>query len=311
MGTTSLRDGDGQVYDAKAILGAAHGYQHSALGPLPQSEFHGGLPTARKLRDLGFAVDEPTVARRNPVWSRDELILALDLYMRHRLAFPDDKHPEVVALSQFLNRLGAAMGTAGGKRFRNANGVAMKLQNFRRFDPTQEGKGLPGGGKGEEEVWAVFAHDAKRLRSAAEGIRATVLVLEDAPEQELEEEGEEAEEGRVLTRLHRTRERDRKIVERRKAKALRDHGSLHCEACGFDFAIRYGKRGNGFIECHHTKPVSTLLPGDKTKLEELVLLCANCHRIVHIRRPWMSIDELKLALQGKTGSAPNLRIKKT
>ena len=74
-----LRDTDGKEYDAKAILGAAHGYQHPNLGPLPQSQFYGGLPTARKLRELGFTVTEPP-ARRNPVWSRDELILALDLH---------------------------------------------------------------------------------------------------------------------------------------------------------------------------------------------------------------------------------------
>jgi len=216
----------------------------------------------------------------------------------------------VVALSQFLNRLAGVVGTTGGERFRNANGVAMKLQNFRRFDPAQEGKGLSGGGKGEEEVWTVFASNPERLRSAAEGIRATVLAFEDAPEPEPDEEGEEAEEGRILTRLHRTRERDRKIVERRKAKALRDHGSLYCEACGFNFATRYGERGNGFIECHHTKPVSALLPGEKTKLEDLALLCANCHRIVHIRRPWMAIEQLKLALQGEAASAPDFRAEK-
>jgi hypothetical protein len=106
------------------------------------------------------------------------------------------------ARARFLNRLAGVMGTAGGERFRNANGVAMKLENFRRFDSAQEGKGLRGGGKGEEEVWAVFAGDAERLRSAAAGIRATVSALEDAPE-EVPEEGEEAEEGEVLTRLHR------------------------------------------------------------------------------------------------------------
>ena len=49
-----LRHEDGQEYDAKAVLGAAHGYQHPTLRPLPQSEFYGGLPTARKLRELGF-----------------------------------------------------------------------------------------------------------------------------------------------------------------------------------------------------------------------------------------------------------------
>lgn len=172
----------------------------------------------------------------------------------------------------------------------------MKLQNFRRFDPSQQGKGLPGGGKGEAEVWEVFASDAERLRSAVAAIRATVLVFEDSPPVQEEDEGEEAEEGKILTRLHRTRERDVRIVKRRKAKAMREHGSLFCEACDFNFITQYGERGSGFIECHHTKPVSALLPGEKTKLEELTLLCANCHRMVHIRRPWMTVAELKQVL---------------
>src|SRR3954468_3222488 len=226
-----LRDGD-REYDAKAILGAAHGYQHPALGPLPYDQFYGGVPTARKLRELGFTVTEPD-HRRNPVWSRDELILALDLYMQLRPSFPDGRHPEVVELSRLLNRLAAVSETVGSAKFRNGNGVAMKLQNFRRLDPSQEGKGLPGGGRGEEEVWAIFADDPERLRSAAAAIRATVAALEDSPDPE-PEDGEEAEEGKVLTRLHRTRERDRRIVERRKAKALRDHGTRRCEACGFN-----------------------------------------------------------------------------
>src|SRR5687768_8614763 len=101
-------------------------------------EVYGGMPTARKLRELGFTVTEPTPTRRNPVWSRDELILALNLYMQHRPTFPDDRHPGVVELSRFLNRLAKVTGTSGGDDFRNANGVAMKLQNFRRFDPAQE-----------------------------------------------------------------------------------------------------------------------------------------------------------------------------
>ena len=117
-----LVDADGQEFDAKAILGAAHAYQHPTLGPLPHSEFHGGLPTAIRLRELGFKVTEPPV-QRNPVWSRDELILALDLYMRHRPSFPDDKHPDVIELSTFLNRL-ATSATTTSDNFRNANGVA-------------------------------------------------------------------------------------------------------------------------------------------------------------------------------------------
>jgi hypothetical protein len=39
------------------------------------------------------------VGRRNPVWSRDELILALDLYMRFRPTLPNKASAEVTELS--------------------------------------------------------------------------------------------------------------------------------------------------------------------------------------------------------------------
>jgi len=88
----------------------------------------------------------------------------------------------------------------------------------------------------------------------------------------------DAAEGRVLTRVHRVRERSRKLVEQAKALALKKHGRLACEACGFEFAEKYGPAGKGIIEVHHTKPVHTLVEGDRTRTEDLALLCANCHR---------------------------------
>lgn len=288
---------DGQNYDAKAILGAAHGYEHPALGPLPQSQFHGGKTTALKLRELGFVVIETTAFVRNPAWNRDELILALDLYIRHRPSFPSGRYPEVIELSQLLNRLAAINMIAGSDKFRNGNGVAMKLQNFRSLDPSQGGKGLPAAGKGDAEVWAHFAGNVEGLRATATAIRATVIAFERTEFGQEPDDGEEAEEGRILTRLHRSRERNRQLVERRKAKALQENGSLRCEACDFDYSARYGDRGAGFIECHHTSPVSTLSPGVKTKLAELALLCANCHRMIHVRRPWMTVEELRTALR--------------
>src|SRR3954466_11556185 len=53
-----LRDGDRED-GAQAILGAAHGHQHPARGHLPYDQFHGGVPTARKLREFGFTVTDP------------------------------------------------------------------------------------------------------------------------------------------------------------------------------------------------------------------------------------------------------------
>jgi len=62
---------------------------------------------------------------------------------------------------------------------------------------------------------------------------------------------------------------------------------------------RYGNRGIGFIECHHTKPVSMLDGKSTTRIEDLALVCSNCHRMIHRTRPWMSVDELRMAIKIK------------
>jgi 5-methylcytosine-specific restriction protein A len=179
----------------------------------------------------------------------------------------------------------------------------MKLMNFRRFDPvfTKAGKvGLSRGGKTEEEVWDDFVHDPVRCHQVAETIRRTVA---SAPDDEVivadlaGDEIEEAEEGRVITAMHRRYERDTRIVQAKKKRALAATGRLTCDACKFDFHSRYGEHGAGFIECHHTQPVHTLKPGEKTKASDLRLLCANCHRMVHAKRPWLSFEQLLAILR--------------
>ena len=51
---------DGNLYDSKAIVGAAHGFQHPDLGPLTSHDFSGGERTVqRQLEKLGFIVTTP------------------------------------------------------------------------------------------------------------------------------------------------------------------------------------------------------------------------------------------------------------
>jgi len=237
----------------------------------------------------------------NPDWTRDELIIALDAYLRHRTHLPGKGSKEIVDLSRTLNRLGEKLfrPEERAETFRNENGVYMKLMNFRRLDPdytTRGRKGLPAGAKAEEEVWAQFAADPERCRQVAEAI---IKSLDDSEveaawlEPDGDEDLQEAAEGRLLTRKHFVRERNRKLVDAKRNQVIKKHGKLACEICEFDFSVRYGERGNGFIECHHTKPVATLSDGHKTHIDELALVCANCHRMIHRRKPWLSTAELK------------------
>ena len=62
-------------------------------------------------------------------------------------------------------------------------------------------------------------------------------------------------------------------------------GNLCCEVCGFDFAARYGELGEGYIE------------EDTTTVDDLVLVCSNCHRMLHRKRPWIGKDELREILK--------------
>lgn len=220
------------------------------------------------------------------------MILALELYFREPSARGRKTHPAVMELSAVLNRLAIHSSYQLDADFRNPNGVGMKLSNFLRFDPEYEGEGLKRGSRLEEEVWNAFAHDRDRLRTVAQAIRSH-MIDEQLDLHEEDEDDEEAEEGRILSKIHKSRERSRKLVAKKKRQILKETGRLECEACGFDFHERYGALGDGFAECHHTKPVSELNPGEKTKVQDLAILCANCHRMVHRQRPWLTVEKLK------------------
>ena len=51
---------DGKEYDSKALLAAAHKFEHPELGPLPNS-FNGGNQTISRLQSLGFTVVQSAV----------------------------------------------------------------------------------------------------------------------------------------------------------------------------------------------------------------------------------------------------------
>lgn len=128
---------------------------------------------------LHFGMKKPA---RNPAWSREELILALDLYLNSDQGPPtSSSDPRILELSRILNLLPMPDGFQDSPRYRNANGVNMKLSNFRRFDPSYIAPGRVGlsrGGKLKEAIWREF-HDRKdALRAAAQQIRASALGLE-------------------------------------------------------------------------------------------------------------------------------------
>jgi 5-methylcytosine-specific restriction enzyme A len=83
-------------------------------------------------------------------------------------------------------------------------------------------------------------------------------------------------------------------------RAIEIHG-LTCMCCGFNFGLKYGNTGEGYIQVHHVKPVSEL---EEAMLidpkEDLAVLCANCHAMIHKDKDdTMSIQELKNRIKVK------------
>jgi 5-methylcytosine-specific restriction enzyme MrcB-like protein len=78
---------------------------------------------------------------------------------------------------------------------------------------------------------------------------------------------------------HRKVERSRTATK----KAKEFHGT-RCQACELSFPERYGGIGQGFIEAHHLKPISSLEEGVAVAYDvaaDFAVLCSNCHRMIH------------------------------
>jgi len=236
-------------------------------------------------------------SNRNPLWTREELILALDLYFRASPLHIKPNNPQVIELSNFLNSASFHPKSNRKRTFRNPTGVYMTLRSFLKWDPTYAGDGLNGGELGME-VWKEFSPNLNHLSETANAIRAAALILIDLGQlQNLPCDDENYSEGGVLYRLHILKERNSRLIKRKKQSVLRSRGKLKCEVCSFDFERFYGAIGTGFAECHHHLPLASSMQARFSRLSDLAIVCANCHRMLHRTKPWMSLNQLATHLK--------------
>ncbi|WP_293952399.1 MULTISPECIES: HNH endonuclease [unclassified Sphingobacterium] len=226
--------------------------------------------------------------KRNPKWQRDELILALDLYFRLEPGQIHARNPLVVELSNTLNKLPIHEDKDDYEKFRDPNGVGLKLSNFLSLDRTYSGKGMASTSKLDKEVFEEFKDNKEMLHKLANATNLSAINPEIKNEiinlpNDIDDDVK-VKEGCLLYRYHLARERNTTIVKKKKEKVLKLHGKLECELCSFDFEKVYGEIGHGFIEFQYKKPLYSLLEETATSLDDLMLVCSNCHSILH--RGW-------------------------
>ena len=124
----------------------------------------------------------------------------------------------------------------------------------------------------------------------------SAIKLEEAaamPETELEADIT-GKEGRLLARIHYYKERDRAFtVKAKKYHKSKNGGKLTCEGCDMDPVAIYGSNGERCIEGHHKIPIEELQPDSITRVDDIAMVCASCHRIIHSQKPCLTIAEVR------------------
>jgi 5-methylcytosine-specific restriction enzyme A len=235
-----------------------------------------------------------TKGHGNPNWTRDEVVLALDLYLDFAPRIPGPTESRVIELSAILRSIPFHAFAARKDSFRNPDGVAFKLQNLNQV---ATGRGLSNVSRVDRLVWDEFGSDRDRVRIAADLIR-TALKLDSGSVEDLEDPDVFAE-GEILTRLHLHRERSRTLRSRFIAFRLKK-GTLRCDMCARESSDFPDDLWSAAFEVHHVIPLSHS-GARSTMVKDLSLLCAICHRLLHrligSRKRWLSIEEAKAELK--------------
>lgn len=97
------------------------------------------------------------------LWTRDELILAINLYCKLPFGRLHSRNPEVIELANLIGR--------------TPNSIAYKLVNFASLDPSLKARGIKGASnvsKLDREIWTEYYENWEDLPFESEKLRAQI-----------------------------------------------------------------------------------------------------------------------------------------
>jgi hypothetical protein len=100
-------------------------------------------------------------------------------------------------------------------------------------------------------------------------------------------------EGEPRLLFHLRRERSQSIVIAKRDAVLAADGELKCEACDFVMDLTYHGLAADIFEVHHRLSLADAMTSVETRLEDLAILCANCHRAIHKLQPLIGVEAFK------------------
>jgi predicted HNH restriction endonuclease len=143
--------------------------------------------------------------------------------------------------------------------------------------------------RSEVEVLASISSGSKSSTSGSGSNRSKLNICEDP----------HAFEGERKLELHKSIERDKNLRNQKINQFLSTHDNIHCELCKFNFKENYPFLSKDIIEVHHITPLSKLSSKTITKLNDLMLLCSNCHFAIHQGDPEENLIEAMELFENK------------
>ncbi len=99
-------------------------------------------------------------------------------------------------------------------------------------------------------------------------------------------------EGNPKLVTHLIRERKPKLRKDKLAAVKQETGSLACECCNFEAAIKFPGLESPIVEVHHRTMLSSQPGAVEIKLGDLAVLCPTCHRAIH-RTDGLTVEAFK------------------
>lgn len=220
----------------------------------------------------------------NVSFTRDEVILTLDV-----LYFSGEKHlspqsKSIVELSQLLNRLPIHPADKRPENFRNSVGISHQIDRFRK-GYTTEGK-----------TWNVgllffliaeeFSNRHDELHSIAQAIRRNASYFSSFPFGSVLEQ-DDFPEGALLGHLHR-------VLEQRDGRKVRLRE--RCAICQLEPEAIYQPCGS-ILQNHLIIHPIELNGSVKYDTTNFITVCPNCHAALHRYRPWLGKENCENLLR--------------
>lgn len=206
----------------------------------------------------------------NASFTRDEVILALDVLYSNGGITPLPGSSEILKLSELLHRLPIHPVATRKKDFRTPSGIQAQINRYQHRYSNMVGSMF-------YEVDAEFENRHKELHLIANAIRRNADSFDETVFGD-PLEGIGFPEGMLLGHLHR-------IVETRDSARLAVGN--RCEICQIDTTDVYPSCPR-LMQSHLTVPITEMVGKKRYGAAEFITVCPNCHAALHRRRPWLT-----------------------